>query len=402
MRKNELPDGPGRDTAAALVERLRDVHARMVDAVLSGDRMRDVAMIAAEAVGAPVAVVIPALGHELVEPASAESEHVLAALRGYIDSRLGGVPAVAPGIVTREALVSSGDLELGAIMMLSGDGQLEEEEAQAILHMASMAAMTDSALVESKQQVEDELRGSFFEELRDGAALPAPEVVRRAARMGCDVSRGATVLAGDPPAERSHRFMAAIKTDCPSAFVQRLHGRIYAVIPAEDGQDAQDRAMAYAAALARRLQAHAPVGLSSFCPNPSELGQAIREVDLIVDVLGHSDISSDGIIDGTYRLLLQLLSSHPEQLDAYFEQTVAPIARYDEQYRSELVRTLATYLEHDCKMNATADALYSHRHTVAYRLDRIRELTGLDPARFDDRERLSLGLKIHRLTRRAS
>ena len=44
-------------------------------------------------------------------------------------------------------------------------------------------------------------------------------------------------------------------------------------------------------------------------------------------------------------------------------------------------------------MNAAAAAIPSHRHTVAYRLDRLREVTGLDPARADDRERLGLGVK---------
>ncbi len=102
--------------------------------------------------------------------------------------------------------------------------------------------------------------------------------------------------------------------------------------------------------------------------------------------------------DGTYRLLLQLLASDRGHLDEFHEATIAPISRYDEQYRTELVGTLAAYLDHDCNMNATAAALYAHRHTIAYRLERIRELTGLDTARHEDRERLSLGVKIHRLT----
>jgi sugar diacid utilization regulator len=34
---------------------------------------------------------------------------------------------------------------------------------------------------------------------------------------------------------------------------------------------------------------------------------------------------------------------------------------------------------------------------VSYRLDRIRELTGLDPSRSEDRERLGLGLKAYRI-----
>ena len=50
-------------------------------------------------------------------------------------------------------------------------------------------------------------------------------------------------------------------------------------------------------------------------------------------------------------------------------------------------------------MNATAAAIYAHRHTVAYRLDRVRELTGLDPMQSEDRERLgpgAQGLPDHR------
>ena len=59
--------------------------------------------------------------------------------------------------------------------------------------------------------------------------------------------------------------------------------------------------------------------------------------------------------------------------------------------------TLATYLACDCNMNSTAAAIPAHRHTVAYRLERVHELTGLDPTRSEDRERLGLGLKAHEL-----
>jgi sugar diacid utilization regulator len=48
-------------------------------------------------------------------------------------------------------------------------------------------------------------------------------------------------------------------------------------------------------------------------------------------------------------------------------------------------------------MSATATAIHAHRHTVAYRLERVRDLTGLDPMQSEDRERLSLGLKAYRI-----
>jgi len=114
-------------------------------------------------------------------------------------------------------------------------------------------------------------------------------------------------------------------------------------------------------------------------------------------VLGSSDLSPDSLSDGTYRLLVRLLASDPEQLDAFYEESVAPLARYDEQYRTDLIGTLAAYLDHDGKLGAAAQALYAHRHTVAYRLDRVKELTGLDPMLSEDRERLGLGLKAYRI-----
>ena len=66
---------------------------------------------------------------------------------------------------------------------------------------------------------------------------------------------------------------------------------------------------------------------------------------------------------------------------SFFEDTVAPVARYDDQYHGELIATLEAYLANDCNMNATARAIFAHRHTVAYRLERVKEMTGLDPAR---------------------
>ena len=159
----------------------------------------------------------------------------------------------------------------------------------------------------------------------------------------------------------------------------------------EETQDAARR-------LAARLQRYGAVGLSSFSAATADLPRAFQEAELVVDVLEQSDgeITED-IGTGTYRLLFRVLASHPEEVRSFFEDTVAPLVRYDDQYGTDLVDTLDAYLENNCNMNATAATIYAHRHTVAYRLDRVRELTGLDPVRSEDRERLGLGLKAYRI-----
>jgi DNA-binding PucR family transcriptional regulator len=55
------------------------------------------------------------------------------------------------------------------------------------------------------------------------------------------------------------------------------------------------------------------------------------------------------------------------------------------------------YLRENCNASATATALGTHRQTVTSRLERVRELTGLDPKTSEGCERLSLGLKLHRI-----
>jgi PucR family transcriptional regulator, purine catabolism regulatory protein len=90
-------------------------------------------------------------------------------------------------------------------------------------------------------------------------------------------------------------------------------------------------------------------------------------------------------------------ASHPQKVRSFYEDTVAPLVRYDERYSTDLLGTLAAYLDANCNMNATAQSIHAHRHTVGYRLDRVRELTGLDPLRSEDRERLGLGLKAYRI-----
>lgn len=79
------------------------------------------------------------------------------------------------------------------------------------------------------------------------------------------------------------------------------------------------------------------------------------------------------------------------------DETIAPLARYDSQYRTSLVETLETWLACDASVSVAAARLYAHRHTVRYRLDRVRELTGLDVSNSDHRERIALGLRARRI-----
>jgi sugar diacid utilization regulator len=386
------------DLPMRLVERLRVIHLQMVEAVLAGDGLEQVAGLAADAARAPVAIVIPRLGAGvLIGAPEKRRAALLETLTRYVADRVKDRPAQVPEGLVLEVPIASGDEVVGAVVMLDGPDAAVEEAAE-YLHLAAVASLTELAVEEAKEEVEQNLRGSFLEDLRSRPDLEPRELVRRAGRLGCDLSRGAVVLCAELTTDRPRHVVALIGGEYPGALAQHMDDRVYAILPATGGDGAPEATLERARRLAERLRQHGTVGLSSFYADPAEFGRASQEAELVLDVLRQSDapIAQD-IGTGTYRLLFRVLASHPEEVRSFYEDTVAPIVRYDDQYRTDLVGTLEAYLDQNCNMNATAAAIYAHRHTVAYRLERVKELTSLDPMLSEDRERLGLGLKAYRI-----
>ncbi len=79
---------------------------------------------------------------------------------------------------------------------------------------------------------------------------------------------------------------------------------------------------------------------------------------------------------GIYRVFFELQDN--EVLYNLLEENLGALIRYDSDNDSEMVHTLEVYLEQNCNIAATTDALYVHRNTVKYRIKRIGEILGRD------------------------
>jgi purine catabolism regulator len=94
-----------------------------------------------------------------------------------------------------------------------------------------------------------------------------------------------------------------------------------------------------------------------------------------------------------YRLLFQI--EYNPELITFQEETIGSLLAYDGG--EELIRTLEVYFEHNGNLTQTAEALFIHRNTLIYRMDRISEITGLDLNRPETRLAVQLALHIHRM-----
>jgi hypothetical protein len=384
---------------------MRDLQARMLAALLEGDGLAGVAELAAAEAVAPVAIVIPPRGL-----AAASDESIdLVELVARVSARAGDEPIAG---VACEAPVIAGGARIGSALALSVEPNglpSVEVDREEVLRAAALASLTVLAVTDARDEVAGELRGTLLEDLRAGA-IDGAEVTRRAARMGCDLSRGAVALVAEVPSARPRHAAVLITGEHPGALAEPVAlvsggssgvTRVYAVLPARESVDAPGDTLAAARRLWARLRSLGPSAFSSFCESAGELDRAIAEAELMLDVIGRDERMASqlgsGVGDGVYRLLFRAMASDPEEVRRFYAETVEPLVQHDREYRTDLLGTLESYLGNDCNMNATARAVYAHRHTVAHRLARIRELTSLDPAAGEDRERLGLGIKAYRI-----
>jgi DNA-binding PucR family transcriptional regulator len=95
---------------------------------------------------------------------------------------------------------------------------------------------------------------------------------------------------------------------------------------------------------------------------------------------------------GIVRLLLG--SGDDPDLQAFIDDVTGPLVAYDRENDGSLVRTLRGFFDADCSQRLAAERLFIHHKTLRYRLERIKQLTGLDLARHEDRMRADFALRL--------
>jgi len=288
----------------------------------------------------------------------------------------------------------------------------------------------EAELGKERIRLETELgaRGDFVDDLVSGHYGSVELLLQRARYLGADIAGGALVMVVDiddfarylarrrpkEPAiqELKRRLADAVRLQTRQLFSNFLLGlRSDNVIlflgraEGEGPEELPEKAQLLAKGIQRYVKGLLPdltvsVGVGGFKQDPSQLPEAYSEAGIALEI-GHrihgpSSVSTFGKT-GTYKLLFRVLQENPEELEAFYGETLEPVVHYDSRYGTELVQTLITYLGNDASTVRTAGDLFAHRHTIRYRLDRVSELTGLDVDKSEDRERLTLGIKAMQL-----
>jgi sugar diacid utilization regulator len=282
----------------------------------------------------------------------------------------------------------------------------------ALLRLVTTLIASEVERVRAPERASQEAATSFQRAVLSRRIEDRNDLLARGKELGTDLSGGASVTVVRAHARNAteddwrRRLLAVAargaRSLAPGSIAAPTEvdaGEIVVLLPDADGEAGRR----VSAAMLRELESGLAgfsfaLGRSRRVEDPLDLHRAYNEALLALNVAEGDNERTELAYEetGTYQLLLPYMSD-PAELKRFYDDTVRPLVAYDEQYETDLLGTLATFLECDANVNATAARLITHRHTIRYRFERVRELTGLDVSSTDGREKLSLGLKAMRV-----
>jgi hypothetical protein len=298
------------------------------------------------------------------------------------------------------ALVLSETEVLGAICMLETDRPFTPDDVFALQH-ARWILHVELTHRRSLAQVESRLGRDLVDELVSGMDEAAAAV--RAEALGYDLtSPQHVVVAQWRPPRSDYTVVDALRTALLELHTPALISRRSDLaIAVATGDPLGTELFSVTARFLRSATGTLGVGGPSrgVAQIPRSFGEALRALHVrahSIDPYGLTRYDQLGI----YRILDTPGSE--KDLSAYVEEWLGTLQHNDERRGSDLVHTLAQYLDHGGNYDGTARSLDIHRSTLRYRLKSIRQITGLDLGDPEIRLNLHVATRAWRLRAHSS
>ncbi|WP_116948960.1 helix-turn-helix domain-containing protein [Jiangella endophytica] len=286
---------------------------------------------------------------------------------------------------------------LGTIALVD-PGRMAGERDQFALTHAALVLSGELAHVRAVAEVERRQRRDLVEDLIDGADEAG--AAARAEALGYDLGPPHRAVAVGYPVAPADEVLAAAVERAVAALglpglVSRRADHVVLLSP-EPRPDATGTTWErlHAAISARLGAVEVAVGVGRPADGPAGIAQSWRDAQRAYAIRAGGRQRDGVTVDdqlGLYRILGTGAGSG--DLERYVDEWLGALLRYDAESGSELTRTLRTYLDRGGNYDETAAALIIHRSTLRYRLQRIRDLTGLDLGDPDTRLNLHVAVR---------
>ncbi|MET1087131.1 MAG: helix-turn-helix domain-containing protein [Arthrobacter sp.] len=304
-----------------------------------------------------------------------------------------GSPVREPRRLVALAL-SRGEV-LGAICMLETDRPFTPGEVFALKYATRLLEI-DLSHRRSLAQLELRLGHDLVGELVSG--MDSATAVVRARALGYDISGPQHVIVAEwQPPRTDDSVVVALRRTLQelrsSAIVSPRSDMAVALVR---GEPLGAEVFSVVAKTLRSATGAVGIGGPSLdvAQIPRSFSEALHAVHIrasSIDRYGATRFDQLGI----YRIL-DTAGGEPD-LAGYVDQWLGPLQRADDSRGSDLVHTLAQYLDHGGNYENTSESLNIHRSTLRYRLKAIRQITGFDLTDPETRLNLHVATRAWRL-----
>ena len=201
----------------------------------------------------------------------------------------------------------------------------------------------------------------------------------------------------DSPKILWREILDLIPTQERDLLVDMSDGTCVLVKDVSDNENA-DETVEYAMALQETVLGETgsgiTVGISSLHTDVTELYRGYREAQQAIEV-GEIYAPGDTVFSYSRLILERLLMQLPYETALEYSRML-----FNESTQSlltdDMLQTIDMFFKKDLQISDAARALYIHRNTLIYRLDKIQGRTGLDLRKFDDAVVFNVLMKLRR------
>ena len=127
-----------------------------------------------------------------------------------------------------------------------------------------------------------------------------------------------------------------------------------------------------------------------------EASQAIKYIEIIRQVTGDK---SKSVVHYSNLGFFQIFDKVDDmtELERCIPETLKKLYLYDDEHKGELITTLQMYLRNKQSIRKTADAMFVHYRTISYRLEKIKQISGINFDNANEVLAVSNGLIIYKM-----
>ena len=127
-----------------------------------------------------------------------------------------------------------------------------------------------------------------------------------------------------------------------------------------------------------------------------EASRAIKYIEIIRQVTGDKNKS---VVHYSNLGFFQIFGEIDDvtELERYIPETLKKLYLYDDEHKGELITTLQMYLRNNQSIKKTADAMFVHYRTISYRLEKIKQISGINFDNANEVLAVSNGLIIYKM-----